>query len=749
MKHCSNSARRWAGWLCFLATSAALAGSGPETTLLVADVRSPLSLQVANTWAGLRRLPEHHVLWLETLPAGDTIDVEDFRRHVLVPLRAHMEAHGLEGEIDLVAYSAGFPYAVDFGRDEAANGLARDKLRGDAGSLTGMSFFARKVEAGRADYFGPLANHYARRPRAALPQILAGRGGTGAGAADIPPDALGLEDARGFRSRYRWGRGPGGQGMGESDRYRLAVMLGYTGLRGNSVPEIERYLARAAASDGTQPAGTVYLMKNRDIRSRTREHLFAPAIAGLQARGLRAEVLEAGRGGEDGRAPRDRPDAIGVVAGTRTFDWAASGSTLLPGAIAEALTSYGGHFAIRAQTKLSEFLRHGAAGSSGAVREPYALVEKFPLPQIHQHYADGVSLAEAFFLSVLSPYQLLVVGEPLARPFARFATIELPDWPAHAVGGQLVVQTRVRPAPGRPIERVELWVDGLPAGSAAVGESLSLDTRALADGEHEVRVVAVESGAIETRSWTGRPLRVDNRARRVTLAAPGEVGFGAPLVVGGEAEGARTVRIEQLGRVLAEVAVREGRWQATLDSARLGVGEPMLRAVGVWPDGGRARSVAVHARVGLPALSPALAVGEGRGRDAGLRLRVERAGSPPLDHRVDGLSKPLPREVGAAKAARLRFEGEFRVDADGLHQLDLETDGEAVLRVDGREIAALHHIPGPRKASTFRHALALAKGWHRLEVEVVGSRTAAVRALLAGPEPAFVLEGDRVRAAAP
>jgi hypothetical protein len=71
------------------------------------------------------------------------------------------------------------------------------------------------------------------------------------------------------------------------------------------------------------------------------------------------------------------------MTGIADFDWPASGSTVVPGAICENLTSFGGIFTPAAgQTPLSEFLRAGAAGSSGTVIEPYAIQAKFPTVQI-------------------------------------------------------------------------------------------------------------------------------------------------------------------------------------------------------------------------------------------------------------------------------------------------------------------------------------------------------------------------------
>ena len=60
-----------------------------------------------------------------------------------------------------------------------------------------------------------------------------------------------------------------------------------------------------------------------------------------------------------------------------------------------------------------EFLRHGAAGSSGTVTEPYAIQAKFPTPFIQTVYAHGYTLGEAFYQSVSGPYQLLIVGDAL------------------------------------------------------------------------------------------------------------------------------------------------------------------------------------------------------------------------------------------------------------------------------------------------------------------------------------------------
>ncbi len=330
-----------------------------------------------------------------------------------------------------------------------------------------------------------------------------------------------FQAAHGFSSQYEWtGATLPVKTIADDDLdgYYLSTMLAYTGTYGNSVPEVKNYLALAASSDGSQPDGTVYLLVNPNIRSRTRQPLFLETRAELDKRGRHAEILTRGQAGQDGVLPRGKDDVIGAVVGSASFNWKSSGSRLLPGAIAESLTSYGGVLESGNQTKLTEFLRYGAAGSSGTVAEPFSIQAKFPVPLLHVYYADGCSLAEAFYQSVAAPYQLLVVGDPLARPFARFARIRLasPD-PQTPWSGVVSLQPDVMPAPGRPLDHVELWVDGQLTAYALPDKPILWDTRSLDDGYHDVRLVTVESDPVETRSSTRVEVTLANRGHHLAV----------------------------------------------------------------------------------------------------------------------------------------------------------------------------------------------------------------------------------------
>lgn len=717
--------------LCF--SGSVVAGGSPETTLLVVDAASPSSLAVANAYRELRDLPERQILWLDGVPPVHTIDVETFRQQILAPVERHLAATGLHDEIDLIAYSAGFPYAVNYRADERAAGLTPSKYRAEAGSLTGMTFFGAEVGARGLGYFSPTANPYFRRPLAQPAEAL------GLLLAEPRATDWTFESTTGFRAHEDWSRDHARVGA-VGNRVRLAVMLGYTGHRGNSVPEIRDYLERAVASDGTHPSGTVYLMANRNIRGRVRAHLFPSTVAALAARGRRAEILTQGGAGQDGWTPRGRPDVIGLVAGTRKVAWAASGSLMLPGAVAESFTSYAGHFEHASQTKLSEYLRQGAAGSSGAVREPFSFVEKFPLPQLHVYYADGSSLAEAYYQSVASPYQLLVVGDPLARPFASFAEVELAS-PSPAVPwrGSVELVPAVRPAPGHPIAHVELWVDGRPMGEGPPGRSIPLDTRALADGHHEVRLVAVEAGAIATRSYVRVPIEVDNGGRHVSVThAPHRLRYGELVRIHGRADGARSVTLRQGTRQLERATLDGGAWTLEVASEKLGPGLVHLYPVAHFPDG-EARGEPLRMRILDPSSSPAVALPDAA--EEGVAVVVEGAGDV-LAGTAPGLVGRLPRELRVRRPSEIRARGFVEVRAAGLYEMTVEGSGRLELSMGE---AFRRQLAIPKDDGAVRVPIALAVGWHPFELRLIAPASDRLRVLLGGPEPTFALTGGRVR----
>ena len=313
-------------------------------------------------------------------------------------------------------------------------------------------------------------------------------------------------------------------------------------------------------------------MRNDNVRSTTRQPGFAFAVDDLDRLGVDAAVL-------DGTVPVGKTDVQGAMLGSSIVRWGETGSTIRPGAIVDNLTSFGGDLSAGGgQTPLTEFLRYGAAGSSGTVVEPYAIQAKFPVPAIQVHYVRGCSLAEAFYQSVSGPFQLLIVGDPLCRPWARFPSVSIAGVePNSTVHGQLAIRPSV--APGGPdVDRFELFAGGLRVARCAAGGTLNLDTTQLADGNLELRVVAIDSSPIETQGEAIINDTVNNHGLTLDLRSmPVKIHEGMRIHLSANAPGTQWIAVYQDSRQIGRIAGSEG--DLTLQTDKMGTGPVLLRAV--------------------------------------------------------------------------------------------------------------------------------------------------------------------------
>ena len=282
------------------------------------------------------------------------------------------------------------------------------------------------------------------------------------------------------------------------------------------------------------------------------------------------------------------------------------------------------------QTPLTEFLRYGAAGASGTVTEPYLILQKFPFPFIQVHYARGCTLAEAFYQSVHGPYQLLIVGDPLCRPWAR-----IPKVTASGVEPNQVVSgdVRLEPAADLDVARFELFVDGIRRSSCRPGGVLKLDTRGLVDGFHELRIVAIEDSAIESQGRLIVPIQTANfgQAMRPRIVVDANSPDDRHVTIRVSAEGANRIQVYQMSQRLGSFTGSAGSLE--LKKSELGFGPISLRAVAL--SGTSAGDVVLsnphEIAVAEPAPMPALG-----GRDfgrmrAGLRLATNGASTSVTD----------------------------------------------------------------------------------------------------------------------
>ena len=459
-------------------------------------------------------------------------------------------------------------------------------------------------------------------------------------------------------------------------RYVLSVQLAWTGLFGNTAAEAEAVLERSAKADFSNPDGTVYICRNKNVRSTAREAFFAPLAAALKARQRKVEVLD------DTTIPQGKTDVIGAVVGTASFHWGKSKSTILPGAICEHLTSFGAHFGTSGQTKLTSFLRFGAAGASGTVREPLAIHLKFPNPMIHAFYADGCNLAEAFYQSVHGPYQLLIVGDGLCQPFAKRPEFEL-DLPEQPW------TTGVEVAP-KGDHRFEYWLDGRRVGD---GATYTLEPAALRPGVHDFRVVAIGKDRIGTRVDKRFSFSVGDVPE---IAAKKEtVTYGEPI----ELKGSGITEVRWGSKVVAR--------NAKVPTQLVGPGKVRLMVTA----GGATVPVEVLVKVRDPAVGTAQA--EERLGLVGIINNERAVAVNALGPRATGLR--LRDQLAGEKGVReITLRGAMLAPKRGAYQLNIDGTGTLSITLAARTLAQ-----GESLSEQFHAAISLDAGWHELEIAYV------------------------------
>lgn len=181
-------------------------------------------------------------------------------------------------------------------------------------------------------------------------------------------------------------------------------------LTAGSAEATRQLIARGVHADYSRPRGSAYLVVTPDRHRNTRIPRFAVAERLFRER-LPVRFVQ-------GNGLVGRTDVMFYFVGARTVPHIAT-NTFLDGAIADHLTSTGGVLGGSSQMDVLSWIAGGATGSYGTVVEPCNFPQKFPDPPIVMgQYLNGDTLLEAYWKSVLWPGQGLVVGEPLARPYA-------------------------------------------------------------------------------------------------------------------------------------------------------------------------------------------------------------------------------------------------------------------------------------------------------------------------------------------
>jgi uncharacterized protein (TIGR03790 family) len=191
-------------------------------------------------------------------------------------------------------------------------------------------------------------------------------------------------------------------------KLRPTMMLAAT-----NFDDAKQLIDRGIKADGSFPKGKAYLLETSDKKRSVRADSFPVTLETL-APLIPIEVLE-----QD--FIRDKSDVLFYFTGKKKVPFLDT-LEFPPGAVADHLTSGGGHIKPKGwpgQMSSLRWLEAGATGSYGTVFEPCNIPAKFPNPGVMMSfYLRGESLIESYWKSVAWPAEGLFIGEPLSTPFA-------------------------------------------------------------------------------------------------------------------------------------------------------------------------------------------------------------------------------------------------------------------------------------------------------------------------------------------
>jgi hypothetical protein len=527
----------------------------PHEVLLLVNKQSQPSLLVANTFAAARQIPKRNVVYLdipENAYGGTaTISPEQFTKLIWEPANAVAKERGIDRQILAWVYSVDFPIRV---KTDASD---RKQM-----SVSGLTFMRNKmpgldlVEEGK--YLSKLFAGPNERLKLNLGAMSLGLQQRGVGLeAKVPPEAAWLQ-----------------RGLGE--RMPLpSMMLGYIGENGNDVPTVLATIERGQRSDFRGMRSGIYFVMDDDVRSTCREWQFYPTVNELQQRSIAATVTT--------NFPAGARNVMGMLMGAEKVDPSAVGS-FAPGAMAEHLTSWSAEFQ-KPQTKMTEWLKAGATGSAGAVVEPYSNANKFPSARFFSHYAAGCTMLESFYQSIACPLQNLLLGDPMAKPYAVPLSVNILG--ADSIENDFTYLALAKCRVQNVQFLYSFLLDGQEVSPVSEDNSIHIRLLKLSDGYHELRAVARIKHMVEFSASFDKPIMVNKMGRSVAILPEvvkiGQHENGIKVTVGGQQmpEKLRLV----CGELVLDEQVYDPEAELVLDELMIGEGPNQVRAVAIYADG--------------------------------------------------------------------------------------------------------------------------------------------------------------------
>jgi uncharacterized protein (TIGR03790 family) len=376
------------------------AGGSGLNVVIVVNQNSSNSVQLGNYYREQRHVPPQNFLRINWAGTNTEWTLTDYTDTLLNPLLAMLSARQLSNQIDYVVLSMDIPYRVN-GAPNGANGT------------TSTLFYGFMPD---------------------------------------PRDLVTCPLAPGSTNLYAGSESPFRSTPPISPASNSFLVTMITDI---SLAFAKQIVDQGVRSDGAFPTQTVILAKSTDAARNIRYLTFDNAVFNTRLRGNYSAVRT------NAFSPGQFSNLLGYQNGD--FSFGVPTNTFVPGAMADNLTSFGGMiFENTGQTVLLALTEAGACGSFGTVDEPCTFPQKFPDPQNYFFQARGFSLAECYYQSLTNPYQGLVVGEPLAAPFAQpgaGAWVGLASNTVLAATTNLSLQFTASD-PQHPLQQVDLFLDG-------------------------------------------------------------------------------------------------------------------------------------------------------------------------------------------------------------------------------------------------------------------------------------------------
>lgn len=389
-----------------------LAGGSGLNVVVVVNQNSPNSIQLGNYYCEKRGVPPQNVLRINWTGNNTDWSRADLDTVLRTPLNALLTSRQLTNQIDYVVLSMDIPYRVT----ETTGSPATSGVN----STTSALFYGFKVD----DCNGMDCP-------------------AGISSCNLP--AATFNAYAGSEGIYR--QTPPISSVSNS---WLTIFL-----TGTNLAQAKALADRGVISDGSFPTQKVFLTKTFDLIRSLRFSTFDRAIFDTRVRGNYTVQST------NVSSPNGLGNLLGFQNGVQSFGF--GDASFAPGAMADSLTSYSGVlFDETGHTDALDFINAGATASYGTVVEPCAYLEKFASPQNYFYQSRGFTVAECYYQSLTNPYQGILVGEPLAAPFASPANgswVGLPSDGLLAGTTNLTLQFNA-PGQSRPVQQVDLFVDG-------------------------------------------------------------------------------------------------------------------------------------------------------------------------------------------------------------------------------------------------------------------------------------------------